>query len=164
MCFGGFSSSTDAAPLFECRYPAKFYNGIEDELNKEPRVLTLITDGKFQAYDFSLDLQMLIFGRVVMLRGVITPSKTIAGGTDQHVICKVPAAYAPPRVITSLQQGTGTAIWLMRVYPNDYEAIENNVTVDRSCQVTFSRYRNGDAYANASSGNWLPFHDTWIIG
>ena len=33
VCFGSFSKSTDKNPMFECYYPAKFFNGIEGGIN-----------------------------------------------------------------------------------------------------------------------------------
>lgn len=33
VCFGSFSKSTDTNPLFECYYPARFFNGIEGVTN-----------------------------------------------------------------------------------------------------------------------------------
>lgn len=41
VCFGSFSKSTDTNPLFECCYPAKFFNGIDGVTNySEDEMLT----------------------------------------------------------------------------------------------------------------------------
>lgn len=49
VCFGSFSKSTDTNPLFECYYPAKFFNGIDGVTNySKDEILTggIWIDGK----------------------------------------------------------------------------------------------------------------------
>lgn len=84
VCFGSFSKSTDTNPLFECQYPAKFFNGIEGVTNySEDEVFTGGTwiDGK------------------PIYRYVLTATKSGGGST---AIGTLPST---PNVITSI---TGT--------------------------------------------------------
>jgi uncharacterized repeat protein (TIGR02543 family) len=87
-------------------------------------------------------------GRMVELRGVVTPVSDIDGGNTSYTICTLPAAYRPNSPIYVTCQGSGVCVWLLQITTGG--------------AVTFSRYRNGDAYANAAAGTWLPFQVTYF--
>lgn len=87
-------------------------------------------------------------GRIVELRGAVTPINDIAGGTEQHVICSLPNGYRPNSPIYILCQGSSNCIWLLRVNTNG--------------NVEFSRYRNGETTTTATAGTWLPFQVTYL--
>lgn len=162
-CFGGFSkSNAQNGPLLESYYPIVAYAGITDA--RDTLQYLAFEGSKFKAYSGDSNAPLYPVLRthhmLATLQGVITPSSAISGRTAQHVICKIPSAYAPEYITASLQQGTGTAIWLLRIYPDNYTDTDGT---DRSCQVTFSRYRKGESYAEAAAGDWLPFYATWVI-
>jgi uncharacterized repeat protein (TIGR02543 family) len=87
-------------------------------------------------------------GRVVEVRGIVTPTVDIAGNTTIHEIFTLPAGYRPSSPIYVICQGSGNCTWLLRVNNNG--------------DVGFSRYRNGDASTTASAGTWLPFQATFL--
>lgn len=87
-------------------------------------------------------------GRLVEIRGAVTPAADIAGSTTQYPIFTLNAGYRPDSPIFVICQGTGNCLWLMRI--ND------------DGEVAFSRYRNGGSNATASAGTWLPFHVTFF--
>ena len=86
-------------------------------------------------------------GRLVEVRGIVTPVSDIAGSTTIYTICTLPVGYRPSSPIYTLCQGSGNCTWLLRVATNG--------------EVGFSRYRNGDATATAAAGAWLPFQGTF---
>lgn len=160
-CFGGFSKSDSFhGPMLESYYPIMAYAGITDGRDIG---MTLAFEGaKFKPYsgDPNGYPQLRTHHMIATLQAVITPASAIAAGTTQYVICKIPPAYAPRYMTPVLQQGTGTAVWLLRIYPNNYTDTDGT---DRSCQVTFARYRKGESYAEAAAGDWLPFYATWVM-
>lgn len=88
-------------------------------------------------------------GRVVEVRGIVTPISDIAGGTDMHTIFTVPAAYRPNSPVYVMCQGSGNCTWLLRVNTDG--------------KVDFSRYRNGDTTTTVTAGTWLPFQVTYLV-
>lgn len=88
-------------------------------------------------------------GRIVEVRGIVTPTADIAGSTTIHLIFTLPEGYRPDSPIYTICQGTGNCTWLLRVATNG--------------EVGFSRYRNGDATATAAASTWLPFQVTFIV-
>lgn len=100
-------------------------------------------------------------GRTVEIRGAVAVRDTggLTGGTDNHHIFRLPDGYRPDSPLYVMCQGTGTCTWMLRVGNDGW--------------VDFSRYRNGDAWANAVSNTgtterdynatWLPFHVTYLV-
>ena len=95
-------------------------------------------------------------GRVVEVRGVVTPKARISGGDDQWGICTLPAAYRPKTSVYTICQGSGACVWMLQV--------------SSSGSVIFARYRNpngntisGGTYEHADPGAWLPFHATFLV-
>ena len=87
-------------------------------------------------------------GRLVEVRGIVTPAADIAGSTTVYPIFTLPTGYRPNSPIYVVCQGSGNCTWLLRVATNG--------------EVGFSRYRNGDATATAAAGVWLPFQITFF--
>lgn len=91
-------------------------------------------------------------GRIVEVRGIVKPAvdlpKSGDGNTTAYTIFTLPAGYRPTSPIYSICQGSGNCIWMLQVNSNG--------------NVTFARYRNGDANATAAVGAWLPFQATFI--
>lgn len=87
-------------------------------------------------------------GRIVEVRGIIQPAVDIAGSTTVHKIFTLPSGYRPSSPIYIVCQGSGNCSWLLRITSGG--------------EVGFSRYRNGDATADAKIGTWLPFQVTFF--
>lgn len=94
-------------------------------------------------------------GRLVEIRGQITPAVNIEGSADMHTIFTLPEGYRPNSVIYVTCQGSGACTWLLRVTPGG--------------SVDFSRYRDGSGFidvvaATSTSSTWLPFQVTFLAG
>lgn len=87
-------------------------------------------------------------GRLVEVRGIVTPTSDIAGSTTIYPIFTLPTGYRPSSPIYLVCQGSGNCTWLLRIATNG--------------EVGFSRYRNGDTTATAAAGAWLPFQATFL--
>lgn len=87
-------------------------------------------------------------GRLVEVRGIVTPVSDIAGGTDMHTIITLPVGYRPSSPVYTICQGSGNCTWLLRV--------------NTSGTVDFSRYRNGNTTTTAAADTWLPFQVTFF--
>jgi hypothetical protein len=87
-------------------------------------------------------------GRMVEVRGIVTPTSAITGDTDMHTIFTLPAGYRPSSLIYVVCQGSGACTWLLRV--------------NTSGTVDFSRYRNGEGFTTAAADTWLPFQATFF--
>ena len=93
-------------------------------------------------------------GRTVEIRGAVTPTTAITGSDAYHTIFSLPVGYRPSSMIYLLCQGSGTAVWMLRINPNG--------------DVSFARYRRGDAWDTAdvndtNTGAWLPFQATYLV-
>lgn len=78
-----------------------------------------------------------------------TSSKTI--DTTRTTVCTIPAEYRPPRMVSTLQQGTGTRVFEMSVQTNG------------EVQVARLRNMNSTSYDTADSSFWFPLYATWIV-
>ena len=85
-------------------------------------------------------------GNIVQVYGVIKPKKAITAGSDA-IIAKLPTGFTPINNIYQLCQGSTKNTWLL-------EILDSGV-------MSFQRY-GGTAYADASTGVWLPFHAIFI--
>ena len=153
------STATAKEPKLESAYPVYPYKGIkrcEDAAYEIP--LALDSSGKFKFYDEDPGLCLIVYGNSVHLTGNIAPAVSIDGGTEEHIITSIPDEYAPKYPVTALQQGRGSAIWMLRVYPlTDHDESMRG-------KVVFARYRSGASYADAAAGYWLPVCANWICG
>jgi hypothetical protein len=87
-------------------------------------------------------------GRIVEIRGIVTPTDDLEFSTEHITIFTLPSGYRPDIPLYILCQGTGNCTWLLRVNTDG--------------TVGFARYRNGDTNATAKAGNWLPFQVTYF--
>lgn len=88
-------------------------------------------------------------GRVVEVRGIVTPVSDIAGSTTSHTMFTLPVGYRPSLNVYAVCQGSQDATWLLGIGSNGV--------------VTFSRYRDNTGFITAVNGNWLPIHATFIL-
>ena len=155
--FGGYSTASANNPKFECNYPAYFYGGIAlADGGVVEQTLAFDADAPFVVRaDNPLQPTLRRFGHVIELHGEIQPAQSISGSTTYHPICTLPTAYAPHHDITVLQQGSNQSIWMLRIFRRDH--------AEHPCKVMFARYRSGNAWAEAATSAWLPFHATWIV-
>lgn len=88
-------------------------------------------------------------GRVVEIRGIVTPTENIAGSSEIKIIFTLPTEFRPNSDIVSLCQGSGTNSWLCTIFSNG--------------NVCFSRHRTGANYSECATGYWLPFQVMFFI-
>ena len=86
-------------------------------------------------------------GRVVMLSGQAKPTSTITGGTTQLQMFAIPTGYKPASRVLMLQQASSHRMWLLTL---------------NGGWATYSRARDGDAWADVTSSEWLPFYAIYI--
>ena len=155
--FGGYSTASANNPKFECNYPAYFYGGIAlVDGGVEERTLAFDADAPFVVRaDNPLQPTLRRFGHVIELHGEIQPTQSISGSTTYYPICTLPAEYAPHHEVIVLQQGSNQSVWMLRIFRRDH--------AEHPCKVMFARFRSGNAWAEAATSAWLPFHATWIV-
>lgn len=87
-------------------------------------------------------------GRMVEVRGIVTPTSDIAYSNDIISIFTLPEGYRPSSPIYVVCQGSGNCVWLLQVTSGG--------------EVGFSMYRNGNTNTTATAGVWLPFQVTFL--
>lgn len=87
-------------------------------------------------------------GRLVEVRGIVTPAADIEGSNTIYPIITLPEGYRPSSPVYLLCQGSNNHTWLLRIATNG--------------EVGFSRYRNGGTTTTATAGTWLPFQATFF--
>lgn len=87
-------------------------------------------------------------GRVVEIRGIVTPIVDLEYSHDHVKIFTLPEGYRPDIPLYILCQGSGYHVWLMRINTNG--------------EVGFARYRYGETAATAKPEAWLPFQATYF--
>lgn len=155
VAVGMRANGTESKPMFESAYPFYPYGGIE-KCSGVVKEISLEPESKFALYGESSTLCLRTYGNIVQLIGEVTPTAAISGSTTEYAITEIPAEYAPKHIISRICQGSGTNLWVVRVYPAD--------SASKPCKVTFGRYRNSSSYSTASAGSWLPFETMWIAG
>lgn len=96
-------------------------------------------------------------GRLVEIRGIVTPTLEILGSIATHQIFTLDTGYRPNSPIYIVCQGSGTCTWLLTIHADG--------------KVYFSRHREGGVYKTAvppgtdglTGGNWLPFQVTYLV-
>ena len=88
-------------------------------------------------------------GRIVEMRGVVRPTKVIAGSTTHYEIFTLKEGYRPSGYIYQNCRGNYTHSWLLTIAP--------------SGRVSFSRYGNGSTYLEVDTSTWLPFQITFFV-
>ena len=106
----------------------------------------------FTAYTTGYPARYRKINGIVEFVGVAKPTATIAGSTTAYTLITLPEGYRPIRERDYVMQGSGNAIWTMRVYPDG--------------RVTFERFRDmgsaSGAYKQVTNTTWLPFNATFI--
>lgn len=92
-------------------------------------------------------------GRIVEIRGIVKPAESLPSPnldhTDDFIIFELPTGYRPSSPVYAICQGSSACTWLLKVD-------------SKTGYVSFSRYRNGDTWATAGTGTWLPFQVTFF--
>lgn len=89
-------------------------------------------------------------GKIVNIRGVVSPTEDIVANTTQHTIFTLPTGYRPAINVATTCEGSAGNHWLCMV------SSEGN--------VTFSRYSaGGSEWKTVTTTTWLPFNITFTI-
>lgn len=135
-------------------YERTYYTSAWGEWHLRPVMIdtgwtNLTLGSEFQQYGTGNAVRYRKIGDIVEVRGIVTPTADIAGGTDMHTIATLPSGARPVESLYTICQGSSNCTWLFRV--------NNTGTLD------FSRYRNGNTTATAAAGTWLPFQMTFMV-
>lgn len=143
-------SSTGFQLWERCYYSSKWWEWYElAGLDTGWKTATLTSSFKTYSGNTENALKYRRKGNVVYVKGVVTPTATLTGGTDNVNITTLPAGYRPAVQQNFVCQGSGTAIWLC--------------TVTSAGIIRFARYRTGDTWANAAANTWLPIDISFIL-
>ena len=115
-----------------------------------PSQVSLELEAAFTTYarsgqDTSLKAEK--YGPMVTVSGEIKPTATITGGTSTTAIATLPEGYRPTHMVSAVMQGSSTNIWMLQINTNGV--------------MTFSRYRSGNTYADATTSHWLAINITF---
>ena len=92
-------------------------------------------------------------GRVVDIRGVVSPSSSHSADSDMSFnICgnnAIPSDCRPPASVHTVCQGSGTSIWL--------------VTINTNGSIVGARFRDNNGWRAIDANTWLPFHVTYVV-
>ena len=118
--------------------------------NSDSGWITATLTSSFKPYEDNLSStpEYRKIGKMVEIRGCVAPTSNIASGSSGNIFT-LPVGYRPHKEIYTICQGSGRAIWLLTIHP------DNGV-------VQFGRYGKGE-YAEASTSVWLPFHATFSV-
>lgn len=83
-------------------------------------------------------------GNLVEVSGTVSPTAEMAGSADKIKIGTLPEGYRPKTHLGIICQGSSTAFW--------------HLHISTAGNITFSRYRNENGYAAATTTTWLGFH------
>lgn len=111
--------------------------------------MTLATN--FDHYDSANHLQYRCRDKLVEIRGQAKPTvaQTPSSYTSPIVVASLPRTYAPPRTLSSIQQGTDM---------NRFVAY-----MDKYGQLSFARYGITSGSTSISANTWLNFYFTYMI-
>lgn len=148
---GGNSSSLGSSGWpFKNGYFKNLYVDGNDIFNGSGwKTATLTSD--FAKYDDKDDNipQYIKIGKLVQVRGAVSPTSAITGSADAYTIFTLPEGYRPSKQVSILSPGSGANQWLL--------------TITASGLVRFARYNNGAGYVNATTTSWLPFHAMYFV-
>lgn len=113
--------------------------------------ITPTLTSQFEAYVTEQTPKYRKVGNTVEVVGVVKATATITSNVTRHTIFTLPEGYRPSIDVNVICQGSTMAVWLLTI---------SATTGD----VTFSRYRLGDAYANIGTTVWLPFQAMFFAG
>lgn len=110
---------------------------------------TLSSDFVLYATDSNSAVKYRRINKMVEVRGVVKPTSSIGGSTDNYTIFELPVGFRPSSQVSLVMQGSGHYSWLF--------------SVTSAGVVRFSRYGAGDTFHNADTGTWLPFQATFFV-
>lgn len=148
---GGNSSSLGSSGWpFKNGYFKNLYADGNDILNGSGWKTATLTSN-FKKYDDKDDNipQYIKIGKLVQVRGAVSPTSTITGSADAYTIFTLPEGYRPSKQVSVLSPGSGSNQWLL--------------TITAAGLVRFARYNNGAGYVNASTTTWLSFHAMYFV-
>ncbi len=108
----------------------------------------LTLDSGATAYDANRTPKVRRWGPVVALTGAAKPTAEVAAG-GTLTICTLPDGCRPAQEVTSLQQGSGDACWLLRI--------------TTAGVVTAERHRNRTGNTAMGTSEWLPLNVTFMV-
>ena len=109
---------------------------------------TASLSGDFKAYSSAYAPEYRKVGKLVEIRGEVSPTKTLDGGTTTSTIFTLPEGYRPAMRKEVVCQGSIMNKWLL--------------TITTDGNVNFSRYGTSETTDVATSA-WLPFSTMFYI-
>lgn len=151
VAFGMFSKSTEDHPRFECRYPMYFYGGMAPD-----RVAKLTYKSGFKDYPGHEPMVTRV-GCFVFLDGMIQRGSSASSATSSEIVVASLPKWARPRITYhSLNQGSGTAVWWMRVTK------EGDILCARYRATRTTSSSDTAAYLAIPASAQLPVTSMWI--
>ena len=119
-----------------------FYCKNKKVISADDKWVTATLTSDFTAYDgtSSNTPEYKKMGKLIEIRGKVSPTSAIAGSATSCTIFTLPEGYRPSKEVYSVCQGSGKNTWLLGVYP--------------SGNVTFSRYGTTE-YIDTPINAWL---------
>jgi hypothetical protein len=155
VSIGGFSGGTmadkrfDVAPEWTSHFPGGIYGYGDYRIDRANKTAPLpITDEKFESYGEDFEPTVTRVGPIVFLDGYLKNTASLSAEFDITLYGALPAWACPVKRVSVLQQGSGTAIWWMIIYP--------------SGDLRIHRYRNGGSYVSAAAGCQFPLTACWL--
>lgn len=107
---------------------------------------TLPLTSYFTAYSSLTTPKYIKIGSIVYLIGSVKPTSNFTSSSDSfhRLIGTLPSGYRPSIETGVLCQGSGRAVWFLRVGTDG--------------RVGCERYRYNEAYQTVTTSNWLPFN------
>lgn len=118
-----------------------------DEKDSGWQIATLTTNFNVYNSDSKNTPRYRKIGNMVNIRGIVTPTTSLASNVDQTIFT-LPNGYIPSMEVRMICQGSGANRWLCSVLGDG--------------KVAASRYGT-TSMDNMTSGTWLPFNITYFI-
>lgn len=148
VCFGGIYDTTKGG-VFQLKSGDDYYN--EDDIvgNDTGWIMATLTSN-FTAYGGTdTKPRYRKIGKMVEIKGVVAPTRTLDGSTASITIFTLPKGYRPSGTfVYRVCQGSGVNKWLLNVFT--------------SGAVTFARYGT-NTFADVNTSVWLPFGATFFV-
>lgn len=154
VSIGGFSGGTMADKRFDVapEWTSHFPGGIWDAQRRMDRVTQTaplpITDESFESYGDGFTPTLSRVGPIVFLDGYLKNSVDLSGGFDISMANAIPEWARPAQRVSVLQQGSGSAVWWMIVYPDG--------------TLRIHRYRTGSTNTAPDAGSQFPLTASWL--
>lgn len=154
VSIGGFSGGTMEDPRFEVapEWSSHFPGGIWDAGRRMDRVSQTqpmaITSSNFASYGDGFTPTVSRVGPIVFLDGYLKNTAALDSGFDITLAGAIPDWARPAQRVAVLQQGSGSAIWWMIVYPDG--------------GLRIHRYRTGSTDTAPAAGSQFPLTSSWL--